>query len=313
MPRGFAPLTHLTMRALAVFALLCIPAASISAQDSSFAQNPWADETSPLHRLKWAHGGQEGDLGTVAYFVIPERCRLTDGAGARDFLSMTQNIPSGTEQGLLLCPAAPGEEWPWFVVFRFEETGYVRDDEAKELDGDKILSTIKRGTERANTIRKEKGWDEMFVDGWVRAPHYNPASHNLTWSIKGHSSDGTSINHAVRLLGRRGVLHANLVAAPEQMATAVPVFDTLMASASFQRGHRYSEWRKGDKVAAYGLSALVVGGAGVAVASKLGLLGKLGAVFAKLFAKLGKLIIVALAAIGAAIKKLFSRKREATA
>jgi uncharacterized membrane-anchored protein len=301
------------MRALAVFALLMLPALPISAQDSSFAQNPWADETSPLHRLKWTHGGQEGELGTVAYFMIPERCRLTDGAGARDFLSMTQNIPSGTEQGLLLCPAAPGEEWPWFVVFRFDESGYVRDDEAKELDGDKILATIRNGTEQANKVRKAKGWDEMFVDGWVRAPHYDPASHNLTWSIKGHSSDGASVNHAVRLLGRRGVLHANLVAAPEQIATAVPAFDSLMATASFARGHRYSEWRKGDKVAAYGLTALVVGGAGVAVATKLGLMGKLAAVFAKLFAKLGKFILIALAGLAAGLKKLFSRKREATA
>jgi uncharacterized membrane-anchored protein len=93
------------------------------------------------------------------------------------------------------------------------------------------------------------------------------------------------------------------------MVNAVPVFDTLIASASFQRGQRYSEWRKGDKVAAYGLTALVVGGAGVA-AVKLGLFGKLAAIFAKALAKLGKLILVAVAGVLAVLKKLFSRKRE---
>jgi uncharacterized membrane-anchored protein len=297
-------------RFVGILAALAVASASpVSAQDSSWAQNPWADPSSPLHSIAWTDGGKEGDIGTIAYFTVPDQCRLTDGKGARSFLEMTENIPSGREQALLLCPAKPGEENPWFVVFTFDESGYVRDDEAKTLDGAKILATIREGTAQANKVRKAQGWDEMVIDGWVRAPHYDPSTHNLTWSIRGHSTDGASVNHSVRLLGRRGVLKADLVASPEQMATSVPVFDSLMASTTFQRGQRYSEWRKGDKVAAYGLTALVVGGAGVA-AVKLGLFAKLGVIFAKLFAKLGKFILVAVAGVLAALKKLFSRKRE---
>lgn len=298
----------------AALGLLCslLLGSPLSAQDSGWAQDPWADPDSPLHRIKWVEGSQEGDIGKVAYFTIPAQCRYTDGEGAQQFLAMSQNIPSGNEQGLLLCPAKAGEQFPWFVVFTFDESGYVRDDEGKELDGAKILATIKKGTEQANKVRKANGWDELVVDGWVRAPHYDAATNNLTWSIRGHSGDGASVNHSVRLLGRRGVLKADLVAGPEQMVNAVPVFDSLIATATFQRGHRYSEWRKGDKVAAYGLSALVVGGAGVA-AVKLGLFGKLAAVFAKLFAKLGKLIVVAVVGFLAGLKKLFSRRKEATA
>jgi uncharacterized membrane-anchored protein len=314
-----ADLRALTLRVaarasfLGLLVTLALSASPMSAQEPGWAQDPWADKTSPLQRIKWTDGGQEGDIGKVAFFTIPAQCKLADGEGAQDFLAMTQNIPSGTEQGLLLCPAAPGEEFPWFVVFRFDESGYVRDDEAKKLDSTKILTTIRKGTEQANKVRKAQGWDEMFVDGWVRAPYYDAATHNLTWSIRGHSSDGgKSVNHSVRLLGRRGVLHANLVAGPDQMVNAVPVFDSLIATAEFKRGQRYSEWRKGDKVAAYGLTALVVGGAGVA-AVKLGLFGKLAAILAKALAKLGKLILIAVAGVLAALKKLFSRKREATA
>ena len=308
--RAFTPRVPARALLVGVLVTLAASASPMSAQDSGWAQDPWADKDSPLQRIKWTDGGQEGDIGTIAYFTIPAQCKLADGEGARDFLAMTQNIPSGSEQALLLCPAAPGEEFPWFVVFRFDESGYVRDDDAKKLDAAKMLTTIRKGTEQANKVRKAQGWDEMIVDGWVRAPHYDSASHNLTWSIRGHSSDGgASVNHSVRLLGRRGVLHANLVAGPDQMVNAVPVFDTLIASASFQRGQRYSEWRKGDKVAAYGLTALVVGGAGVA-AVKLGLFGKLAAIFAKALAKLGKLILVAVAGVLAVLKKLFSRKRE---
>jgi uncharacterized membrane-anchored protein len=298
--------------AVGVLAALVVTASSATAQDSGWAQDPWADQSSPLHRIKWMDGGQEGEIGKVAYFTVPTQCKYTDGEGARDFLAMSQNIPSGNEEGLLLCPAKLGEEFPWFVVFTFDESGYVRDDEGKKLNGAKILETIRKGTEQANKVRKANGWDELFVDGWVRAPHYDPTTNNLTWSIRGHSTEGASVNHSVRLLGRRGVLKADLVAGPEQMVNAVPVFDSLIATASFQRGHRYSEWRKGDKVAAYGLSALVVGGAGVA-AVKLGLFAKLAAVFAKLFAKLGKLIVVAVAAVLAGLKKIYSRRKEATA
>lgn len=298
--------------ALGLLAALTLSASPLVAQDSTWAQDPWGDPESPLHRIKWTDGGQEGDIGSVAYFSIPAQCRYTDGDGAREFLSMSENIPSGSEQGLLLCPAKLGEKFPWFIVFTFDETGYVKDDEGKKLDGEKILGTIRRGTEQANKVRKENGWDELFVDGWVRAPHYDPSTNNLTWSIKGHSKDGESVNHSVRLLGRRGVLKADLVAGPEQMVSAVAVFDSLIATASFNRGHRYSEWRDGDKVAKYGLTALVVGGAGVA-AVKLGLFGKLAAVFAKLFAKLGKLIIVAIAGLLAGLKKAFTRRKEATA
>jgi uncharacterized membrane-anchored protein len=303
-------------RFAAILSTLAVVLASpISAQDSSWAQDPWADKSSPLHSIEWTDGGRQVDIGNVAEFTIPNRCRYTDAKGARDFLLMTQNIPSERVQGLLLCPANLGDDEPWFVLFSFDPSGYVKDDEGKKLDGAKILGTIREGTARANEVRKERGWGEMVIDGWVRAPYYDPSTHNLTWSIRGHStldSDGASVNHSVRLLGRKGVLHADLVASPEQMTNTVAVFDSVIASTAFLSGHKYSEWRKGDKVAAYGLTALVVGGAGVA-AVKLGLFGKIGVMFAKLFAKLGKLVLVALAGVAAALKKIFSRKREATA
>jgi uncharacterized membrane-anchored protein len=287
-----------------------LSASPLSAQD---AQDPWADKDSPLHSIEWTDGERQVDIGNIGEFTIPAGCRFADAKGARDFLLMTQNIPSGREQGVLLCRGSAVAEQPWFVVFSFDASGYVRDDEGKKLDAGKILATLREGTARANKVRKAQGWDELIVDGWVRAPYYDPSTHNLTWSVRGHSaSDGASVNHSVRLLGRRGVLHADLVAAPEQLEAIIGTFDGVIASTSFFPGQKYSEWRKGDKVAAYGLTALVVGGAGVA-AVKLGLFGKIGVFFAKLLAKLGKLIYVALAAVVAGLRSLFRRKREATA
>ena len=58
------------------------------------------------------------------------------------------------------------------------------------------------------------------------------------------------------------------------LARVVPLVKGILTGFRFREGQRYAEWRSGDKVAQYGLGALVVGG-GTAVAAKTGLLAKL--------------------------------------
>jgi uncharacterized membrane-anchored protein len=85
----------------------------------------------------------------------------------------------------------------------------------------------------------------------------------------------------------------------------------VLANYSFQTGQSYAEYRPGDKVAKYGLAALVVGGAAVG-AAKLGLFTSLILLFKKGF----KLVIVAVVAIIASLKKLlgklFGRRQSST-
>jgi uncharacterized membrane-anchored protein len=302
-----APHTRVLATLLAGLAL----APALSAQEGP------SDARAVFNSIPWVFGEKEVDIGNVAEFTIPNHCRYTDAAGARTFMILTENPPTGREQGVLLCGDLAGDsatgQKPWFVVFSFDQSGYVRDDEGQKLDAAKILASIRSGTEAANEIRKKRGWGVLTIDGWVRPPYYDSATHNLTWSTKAtEPSSGSSVNHSVRLLGRRGVLHADLVAEPEQLHSLVGIFDGVIASTKFLPGHKYSEWRNGDKVASYGLTALVAGGAGVA-AAKSGLLGKIGKFFVLLFAKLGKLMIAAVLGLLAGIKALFSRKKEATA
>ena len=51
----------------------------------------------------------------------------------------------------------------------------------------------------------------------------------------------------------------SLVVSPKQLLKTVPTFNELMAGFSFAAGQRYNEFRSGDKVAEYGLTALVTG------------------------------------------------------
>ena len=75
----------------------------------------------------------------------------------------------------------------------------------------------------------------------------------------------------------------------------MPTFNGMIGGYTYSPGFKYAEWRSGDKVAAYGLTALVAGGAGVALA-KSGLL-----------VKFWKLIVVGVGAGLAALKRMWAR------
>ena len=126
------------------------------------------------------------------------------------------------------------------------------------------------------------------------------------------STGGVSINYNTRLLGRRGVMEVVLVVGPDQLEATLPLFKGLLKSFAFKEGERYAEYREGDKLAEYGLAALVTGGA-VAVAAKTGLLAKLIGMLAKAGKALVLLVIGALAALKKAIGSLFGRKSQAAA
>jgi uncharacterized membrane-anchored protein len=77
------------------------------------------------------------------------------------------------------------------------------------------------------------------------------------------------VNYNTRILGRRGVTSVTVVADPEGLDEAVRDFKTVIQNFSYVNGERYDEYKQGDKVAEYGLAALVAGGA-AAVAVKSG-------------------------------------------
>ena len=248
-----------------------------------------------LDKIPWAKGPTKGVLGTEATITVPASCLFTGMDGVKAFLEATQNNASGNERGVLLCPAN-GTNDTWFVLFSYDQSGYVRDDEGASLDADAILESVRRGTDAGNRERKRRGWGTLTVEGWATKPFYDRATNNLTWAITARDNEGgRTVNHSVRLLGRGGVMHADLVTTPQQLAALVPTFNTMIGGYTYSSGYKYAEWRSGDKVAAYGLTALVAGGAGVALV-KSGLL-----------VKFWKLIVIGFAALVGALKRLWSR------
>ncbi|MFN8572034.1 MAG: DUF2167 domain-containing protein [Gemmatimonadaceae bacterium] len=268
------------------------------------------EQDSSRVKIDWLSGPLKAHLGSVAEVGVPAGCRFADAKGAKDFMEATHNPTDGREVGVLLCRSASSDSSSWWVVFEFEASGIVRDDEKATLDSTAILESITRGTEAGNEERRQRGWEELEILGWFRAPYYDSLTHNLTWSTKLRAKgDPTeTVNHSVRILGRRGVMHADLVMAPSEARAAVPEFDKIVASYNYLTGERYSEWKPGDKVAEYGLTALIAGGAGVA-AAKLGLFGKLWKVILTAVIALKKLLVVIALGVASFFKRLFGRKR----
>jgi uncharacterized membrane-anchored protein len=91
-------------------------------------------------------------------------------------------------------------------------------------------------------------------------------SNRHAWAVRAESDGETIVNYNTRLLGRKGVMSAVLVADPETLDASVQEFKQLLTSFNYDQDHRYAEYLPGDKVAAYGLAALVTGGAAAAVA-----------------------------------------------
>ena len=267
-------------------ALLCAIAFCALAVPSASAQTDAV-------QIDWEEGPGTGEIGDIARIRIPEGFRFAGRAGVKRFMELTQNPTSGNELAVMLSPGGPNDE-TWFVIFEFNPIGYVKDDEKGTLDANAILKSLKAGNERGNEERRKRGWSTLDLVGWRTPPRYDPITNNLTWAIRATSEGTEVINHSVRLLGRRGVMDADLVLSPGQVATAVPDFDSLLSGFEFVPGNRYAEWVKGDRVAQYGLTALVAGGVGAA-AVKSGLLGKLW-----------KVLVFGVLAVGAALKKFLS-------
>ena len=243
------------------------------------------------------------DIGDdLAQIELPEGYMFAGPDDARAILASMGNRPDGSELGLLV-PAA--EDQDWFIVLEWSDIGFVKDDEKDKIDADAILKSIQEATEAGNAWRKENGIPSLHVIGWDEPPHYDEATNNLVWATVAQSEGGSkSANYNMRYLGRRGLISATLVDAHERLAASKPGAMAALANFSFKPGSKYSEWKAGDKVSEYGLTALVAAGAGAA-AVKLGFFGLL----AKFFAKAGKAIVLGAVALFAAIGKFWNAVR----
>lgn len=250
-----------------------------------------------MDSLAWQTEG-EGNLEEWATIDIPYGYQYLNGEDASKLMQAYGNLPSDYE-GLIAT-----NDLGWLVLFQFDPTGYVKDDEKDELNPDELLAQMKANQVEGNRYREQQGLTPMYIDGWAMEPRYNERTNNLEWGLLLRSGDNPQqfVNYETKLLGREGVMEVTLICDIEDMQMILPTYQDLLLGHQYKEGKSYAEYRQGDKIAEYGLTALIAGGA-IYGAAKLGFLGTILAFGKKFF----KFIVIGLVAIGAAFRKFFAR------
>lgn len=250
-----------------------------------------------IESLDWQDSGQ-GELKEWATIQIPEGFGFLNGADSDKLMQQFGNLPSEYE-GMLA-----SNDLNTLILFQFDDSGYVKDDEKDQLDADKMLKDMQAGDAAGNEYRQSEGLDSLHTEGWAVEPNYNEQTNNLEWGIILRSGSGhKNINYNTKLLGRNGVMHVTLICEPDMLQGLLPSYQEHIQGFAYKTGKTYAEYREGDKVAAYGLTALIAGGA-LYGAAKMGFLAK----FLLFFKKGAKAIIIGIVAVFIGIKKFFSNR-----
>jgi uncharacterized membrane-anchored protein len=288
--------------------LLVLLAAGVLAPAAVQGQKPPAAQDAPdPQRLEAGLQYQTGTIalpGGIATLRLPAGYRFLDGDNAERVIVDGWGNPPGEKPLGMIVPAgtSPLDDAGWGVVVTFMDDGFVKDDDAGEIDYDKLLRQMQEETRADNAERVKLGYPALELVGWAARPHYDAATHKLYWAreLADVGSSGThGLNYDVRVLGRRGVLSLNAVAAMPMLPDIERDMQGVLGFVDFNEGHRYADFTRGDKVAAYGVGALVAG----TLAAKAGFFKVLlvGLLAAK------KAIIAAAVALAAFVRRLLGK------
>lgn len=248
-------------------------------------------------------------LNGQATLQVPENFYYLSPEDTERVLVEAWGNPPGTAGDTLgmLFPSeyTPFDDASWGVTIEYLDDGYVSDDDAGSIDYSDLLRQMKKETREASKLRVEQGYEPIELVGWAVEPFYDQQTHKLHWAreIRFGEQQPNTLNYNIRILGRKGVLILNFVAGMDQLEVINTQMDSVLALADFDAGSRYDDFNPDiDKVAAYGLGALVAG----KVLAKTGLLAAL-LIFLK---KFGVIILVGL---GALAGKVFGRKKTGAA
>lgn len=301
-PARFLSACFTLVLGIASFALpaAAAPGAEPASKQQTEAQAAYAAANAVAQR-----GPGEVKLGQQATLKLPEDFIYVPPKESAGLLQVMGNRPGEGLLGMVF-PAGKKEE-NWFVVISFDDAGYIKDDDAKDWNADELLESLKAGTEETNKDRTARGITPIEVVGWVERPNYDATTRQLVWSVsskdKGQPDTADQgINYNTYALGREGYISMNLVTELKLIGQEKAAAKTLLAGLNFVDGKRYADFNSStDKVAAYGLAALVGGVA----AKKLGLLAVIGVFLAKFW----KIIAIAVFAGGGIFAKVFKRRK----
>ncbi|UFH50972.1 DUF2167 domain-containing protein [Pseudomonas sp. KNUC1026] len=282
------------------------PAAAPAAAHAPIAsEQPRQTAEQWLATLKQQHGNITLPGGIASLQLNKEFYYLSPDDTERLLTEAWGNPPGIKTLGMIVpTTVSPLADNGWGVIISYKNDGHISDDDAAKIDYADLLKQMKADDEDDNKQRREAGYAGVTLLGWAEPPSYDQATHKMYWAreLKADDASQNTLNYSIRVLGREGVLELNAVAAMADLQTIKQETPKILAFTNFTDGNRYADYdSKTDKLAPYGLAALVAGG----IAAKAGLFAKIG--IALLAFK--KFIVLGLLAIAGFFGKLFKRKR----
>lgn len=256
--------------------------------------------------MKWQTGKIILPKGVIQ-LNIPEGFKFLNAEQSRFVLHDVWGNPPSLKVLGMIFPAEndPYTDSSFVFVVSYEEDGYVKDEDADKIDYNELIKNIKSGEETENKERAKQGYEPIHLIGWAQPPFYDKNRKVLHWAKEFQFGElgSHTLNYDVRVLGRKGVLSLNAVADMSQLGLVKSNIDAILKMPEFTKGNKYSDFNSNtDKVAEYGLGALVAGG----VLAKTGVLAVIG----KFFLAAWKFILLGAVALWGGIKKLLGMKKK---
>ena len=181
----------------------------------------------------------------------------------------------------------------------------VSDEDAASIDYDAMLTEMQESMATSNEEREAAGYGRIEMVGWAETPYYDSDENKLFWAkeLRFSEAESNTLNYNIRALGRKGVLVLNAVGSMDQYVSIRQGMQDILPRVNFGEGSQYSDFDPSiDKVAAYGIGALVAG----KLAAKVGLLAKA----APLLLLLKKFWIIGALAVAGIARKMFSNRSQ---
>ncbi|WP_162009679.1 DUF2167 domain-containing protein [Methylocystis heyeri] len=290
------------------------------AAPQAVSSEPNPDEEAKAYAAMLAQGLKgptEVRIADRATMWLPAGRVFLEGEQARKLLGIDPASWDDATLGVVL-PVASGPKWIAYVDLMSD--GYIKDDEGKSLDAGNLLAAYKSEVDSQNPGRARLGLTPLEVTGWLTEPSYD-AKHHLSSCIGATAQgsknpDDSIVNCTSFALGRDGAVKVVVSGDEAGFAQFKGEAPALVDTIVFDKGKGYEDADLSmDRVAGYGLSALVTGAVALkkltgaaAAATTVKKVGLFSLIAAKIF-KAWKLLLAG-AALLAAGARLIARKRQ---
>lgn len=247
-------------------ALAALPANALTAREMFQDLSRFNDQgVALIDSLTYQQGSVSVDVAGVRLDVPPSFYFL-DQQDANKVLTEAWGNPLAQTKDVvgMIFPAkyTPLDPDNWGAALIFEDEGHVDDSDVGALDARELLARMKADVTAGNAERRFNGFAEATLIGWAAPPRYDAKRHTLTWAreIALAGKPETTINYAVRYLGRTGILSLTFVGRKRQLPDMTASLAAVTSMVEFVPGARYSDFNPAvDKRAPFGLAGLVMG------------------------------------------------------